>query len=134
MTKRIMVLIAAAFFSTLMVIACATEKCAKKEAAPQKIVATENEKHMEVDFDISCMECHQEETPEVYADWEKSAHGKMNFGCYMCHGDGVEDFTAAPKADRCASCHSGNEKCDMHTQDGKCYTCHDSHNLKTEKK
>ncbi|MDZ7764375.1 MAG: hypothetical protein U5K00_08090 [Melioribacteraceae bacterium] len=31
-------------------------------------------------------------TPDIYKDWEMSRHGDVNFGCYLCHGDGQETF------------------------------------------
>ena len=129
MIQKITIFVMVAFFSGILIMACASEKAVKQEATPKKVVATETEKHIEVDFDISCMECHQEETPEIVSDWKSSTHGKMNFGCYMCHGDGIEDFAASPKADRCEACHSGNKKCEMKTHEGKCFDCHDGHTL-----
>ncbi|MBN2366360.1 MAG: hypothetical protein JXL67_09330, partial [Calditrichaeota bacterium] len=64
------------------------------------------EKHPEVDYSISCQECHSELTPEIFQEWQDSKHGVMNYGCYMCHGDGVEEFAAKPGSERCTACHS----------------------------
>ena len=92
------------------------------------------EKHPDADFSMSCKECHMEVTPDIYTTWAESGHGKMNFGCYMCHGDGQEEFYVKPGSDRCISCHSGHEKCIEMTGDGNCFDCHKGHSLKVEKK
>jgi len=85
--------------------------------------------HPEVDFGRSCTECHLEVTPEVVEAWKGSKHGLMNFGCYMCHGDGTEYFEAAPSTVRCASCH-GKEEIDFRvTRFESCFDCHDGHTL-----
>ena len=87
-------------------------------------------KHEKVDFSISCVECHAEVTPDAVADWKKSAHGVMGFGCYMCHGDGEEEFYAKPTADRCVSCHDSK---DVHWEKSpvnNCFDCHKGHTLK----
>lgn len=133
MIKRISAYVVFIILSTMLLMACASEKVAQKPAEPVKAVSVEPEKHVEVDFSISCVECHETETPEAVAEWRKSTHGKMNFGCYMCHGDGVENFAPSPKMDRCVACHSGNEKCINQTNSGKCFDCHDGHSMKTEK-
>ena len=133
MIQKISTLVVFVIFSAILIMACASEMAVKKAAEPQKLVSAEPEKHSEVDFTISCMECHQDVTPEAVAEWKESTHGKMNFGCYMCHGDGVEDFAPSPKMDRCEACHSGDEKCMTRTNDGKCFDCHDGHSMKTVK-
>lgn len=133
MIQKMSTFIVFIIFSAILIMACASEMAVQKPAEPQKVVSAEPEKHADVDFSISCMECHLTETPEAVADWKESTHGKMNFGCYMCHGDGVEDFAPSPKMDRCEACHSGDEKCMMQTNDGKCFDCHDGHSMKTAK-
>ncbi len=90
----------------------------------------EGEKHPEVDFSVSCVDCHAEVTPDIVAAWKKSKHGVMNYGCYMCHGDGQVEFWAKPGTQTCQSCHSG-----LHTDYSKtvaksCFDCHDGHTLK----
>lgn len=92
------------------------------------------EEHPDVDYTISCMECHADETPDETAAWKSSAHGKMNFGCYICHGDGVENFSAEPGVDGCITCHSSNEGCFKPDKADRCFECHDAHSLQTEKK
>lgn len=59
--------------------------------------APKKDKHPDVDWTIGCAECHEEMTPEVFKDWKESKHGDMNFGCYICHGDGQETFTRKAK-------------------------------------
>ena len=133
MIQKINIFVIFLIFSAVLIMACAAEKTVKKAPEPAPVVSAEPEKHADVDFTISCMECHQEETPEAVTEWKESSHGKMNFGCYMCHGDGSESFAASPKADRCEACHSGNEKCIIKTNEGKCYDCHNGHSMKTAK-
>ena len=89
----------------------------------------EHEKHIEVDYSISCMECHQEETPEQTNEWRESAHGVMNFGCYMCHGDGEEEFYPRPGSEKCISCHSDNEVEFEKIPLNDCFDCHQGHSL-----
>lgn len=88
------------------------------------------EKHIDVDYSISCMECHAEETPEVTKEWKESAHGVMNFGCYMCHGDGQEEFYPKPETERCISCHSDQEVSNSTVAVNNCFDCHQGHTLK----
>ncbi len=91
---------------------------------------TEGEQHPDVDFDVSCMECHAEETPEIFSDWQGSKHGFMNFGCYMCHGDGTVDFEIKPDTDKCASCHGGYSVDFSRLNVNSCFDCHPGHRLK----
>lgn len=115
-------------FSGLVLIiflGCTAATLAKKDVQEQK--------HPDVDFTLSCGECHMEVTPEIHTEWAESAHGKMNFGCYMCHGDGQQEFAVKPGTDRCISCHSGDEKCIERTKDGNCFDCHKGHSLIVEK-
>jgi hypothetical protein len=52
------------------------------------------DEHPDVDWTLGCSECHQETTPEVFEQWSQSRHGSVGFGCYICHGDGQEQFFA----------------------------------------
>lgn len=88
------------------------------------------EKHPDVDFSISCTECHQEVTPEIVAQWKSTKHGMMNFGCYMCHGDGQEEFKAKPDTDNCLNCHTGEPVDASKGGNLQCFSCHKNHNLK----
>ncbi len=87
-------------------------------------------KHPDVDFSISCVECHQEETPDAVKDWKSSMHGRMNFGCYMCHGDGQEEFYPQPGTERCIGCHSPQEVDFSKLPVKNCFDCHKGHTLK----
>jgi hypothetical protein len=91
----------------------------------------QQQKHPEVEnFEkISCVECHTEVTPDIVKDWKSSKHGKMNFACYMCHGDGIEEFNAVPATDRCISCHSGQIDF-SNLKQNQCFDCHQGHTLK----
>ena len=90
-------------------------------------------KHPDIDYTISCLECHQEETPVQTKEWQNSAHGIMNFGCYMCHGDGEEEFYPRPGSERCISCHSDQEVDFSKTSLNNCFDCHQGHTLKFHK-
>jgi len=87
-------------------------------------------KHPDVDFSISCVECHQEATPDAVKDWKSSMHGRMNFGCYMCHGDGQEEFYPHPGSERCIGCHSPQEVDFSQLPVKNCFDCHKGHTLK----
>ena len=91
------------------------------------------EEHPDVDYSVSCMECHMDETPQEVKDWQSSAHGTMTFGCYMCHGDGVEEFAAKPNSETCESCHD-EQYTDLTSDDEmQCFNCHQGHTLKFHK-
>lgn len=93
----------------------------------------QGEKHPDVDFSISCTECHQEVTPEIVAEWKSTKHGMMNFGCYMCHGDGQEEFKAKPDTDNCLNCHTGEPVDASKGGNLNCFSCHKAHDLKFHK-
>lgn len=90
-------------------------------------------RHTEVDFTISCKECHSETTPDVYEAWKSSKHGLMNFGCYMCHGDGQEEFSPKPGSGTCVGCHSPQDTDFSKLSVKNCFDCHDGHTLKFHK-
>ncbi len=87
-------------------------------------------KHPDVDFSVSCFECHQEVTPEVAETWSKSMHGQVNIKCFICHGDGQEEFYPKPSDTRCISCHSTKEVDFGKVEATSCFSCHDGHALK----
>jgi len=88
------------------------------------------EKHPEVDFSVSCTECHREATPEIVAQWENSKHGLVNVKCYVCHGDGEVEFSPKPTSDRCVGCHSRYEVDFSKLAVKSCFSCHHGHTLK----
>lgn len=85
--------------------------------------------HEDVDFNIGCVECHAEETPDTYEDWATGGHGAMNYGCYMCHGDGTKEFYPEPPVDGCDSCHESAIGHLMRVEYKGCFECHDGHYL-----
>jgi hypothetical protein len=57
-----------------------------------------------------CVECHQDVTPGVVADWRLSRHAQGDIGCDACHGDAHRSAADVakvklPTADTCAQCH-----------------------------
>lgn len=92
--------------------------------------ASQDEKHPEADFSISCLECHQEVTPEVTQEWNEGQHGLVNVGCFVCHGDGEVEFYPKPTSFNCIGCHSANEVDFSKTEATNCFSCHDGHDLK----
>ena len=95
--------------------------------------APKGDKHPEVDFSTSCVECHAENTPEVTTAWQEGQHGKFKVGCFICHGDGVDRFTAKPNDEACITCHSDYEVDWEKTKVKNCFDCHDGHTLKFHK-
>lgn len=88
------------------------------------------DKHPDVDWTVSCSECHQEITPEIFKDWSDSRHGQVNFGCYICHGDGEEVFHAKGSDEGCVGCHAGQEVNFEKSKLESCFDCHNGHSLK----
>lgn len=86
-------------------------------------------KHIDVDFSLSCNECHIDVTPDIVADWKSSGHGRMNFGCYICHGDGEVEFYPVAFTEKCITCHSNNEEHLSEHKNRGCFRCHDGHTL-----
>lgn len=129
----IMGLLLAAFLAGA---ACSHGQKVKTEAAkkPAPAAAQEAEKHLEVDFSLSCLECHTEETPEVVKEWSAGMHGQVNVGCFVCHGDGDVEFYPRPGVTRCIGCHSGyGVDFSQHAGIESCFTCHNGHTLKFHK-
>ncbi len=90
----------------------------------------QQDEHPDVEFDQSCYDCHQEETPEVAERWHASMHGMVNVGCFVCHGDGTTEFVVRPTTDRCLACHSPKEVDYSKTEASSCFSCHNGHTLK----
>ncbi|MBL1211817.1 MAG: hypothetical protein HND52_00550 [Ignavibacteriae bacterium] len=89
-----------------------------------------DEKHPDVDWSIGCQDCHAEETPDIYKAWENSSHGMVNFGCYICHGDGEVTFYSQGSDATCGGCHAGQLVEFEKTKFNSCYDCHNGHTLK----
>ena len=90
----------------------------------------QDDKHPEVDFTISCEDCHKEETPEVTKAWFDGIHGTHKVGCFVCHGDGEERFFPKPDSESCIACHSDQEVDWEESKHKSCFDCHDGHTLK----
>lgn len=88
------------------------------------------DKHPDVDWTISCSDCHKDVTPDIFDAWSESRHGQVNFGCYICHGDGEETFHAKGTDERCSGCHAGQEVNFENTNLKSCFDCHNGHTLK----
>jgi uncharacterized CHY-type Zn-finger protein len=122
-----------AIIAALLAGACGGPQTSKVVADSEQIAPAvfKPVKHLDVDFDISCYECHKEMTPEVAASWYEGMHGQVNVGCFVCHGDGDVTFHPQPTVERCEGCHSlyiaNNEK---HAGETSCFDCHNGHNLK----
>jgi len=111
-----------AMIATGLIVSCGLSQQSGPEAAAKA-------KHPEADFSRSCVECHTEATPEITAKWASSGHGKLNYGCYICHGDGVQTFTVKPHSNGCISCHSGSMEHLEDVGDVSCFECHNGHTL-----
>jgi len=86
--------------------------------------------HPDVEFDVSCNDCHVEATPEAYAAWESSLHGEVNIKCFICHGDGTETFTMKPPVETCRGCHDKAFAAFEASGQESCFSCHNAHTLK----
>ena len=64
---------------------------------------------------IKCLECHQQVTPNVVADWKISEHSREGITCAHCHGlehnyqDDVSQVQF-PQPSTCAKCHEKQVK------------------------
>ena len=85
--------------------------------------------HADVDWTMSCAECHQDVNPAIFKSWSESRHGQVNFGCYICHGDGQEAFYAKGSDQTCNGCHAGQEVNFEKTNIKSCFDCHNGHTL-----
>lgn len=110
-----------------IIAACCTETLSEPVVVPDSKVDI---KHASVDFSESCMQCHAEVSPDIYSDWKSSGHGILNYGCYICHGDGETEFYPVGSEDKCISCHSKSEGHLARMEYTGCYDCHDGHTLK----
>lgn len=91
------------------------------------------DEHPDVDWSIGCQECHTDATPDIFDDWESSKHGEVNFGCFICHGDGQETFHAKGTDNTCGGCHSAQLVEFEQSFFKSCYDCHNGHTLKFHK-
>ena len=111
----------------MVVSCCPTETTAvtPEPTAVQAVIM-----HPDEDFSsLSCSECHADVSPDIYTAWKESGHGKLDYGCYICHGDGLVEFYPTASTDGCVSCHSNNEPHLARFEYGRCFECHDAHSL-----
>ena len=87
------------------------------------------EKHPDVDWTLGCQTCHEEMTPDIYEKWHNSDHGMVGFGCYICHGDGQEEFHPTGSDEKCSGCHYEQTE-SMTAEFDNCFVCHNGHSLK----
>jgi len=85
--------------------------------------------HIEVDFTISCVECHSDTSPEVVQAWREGKHGEYDHGCQICHGLSAGDFNARPRNSICRRCHQQRIPVSR-TSARSCFDCHEGHSLK----
>lgn len=89
-----------------------------------------SDEHPDVDWTIGCQECHADTTPDIFSDWEESRHGIVNFGCYICHGDGQETFYVKGNDAQCSGCHAAQLESFENSKFKSCFDCHNGHTLK----
>jgi len=80
----------------------------------------------------TCIECHKEETPEIYNQWTTSAHGVALVRCYVCHGD-KDNFTSMPDQNKCLECHFDQVENQV-DKTKKCVDCHTMHSFTQHRK
>ncbi len=133
MRMRWLVLILFAVGSLLLLFACAQNEALRTSEQASAQPASASAKHPQVDFSQSCYECHLNASPEIVAKWETGKHGQVNVGCFVCHGDGEEEFFAKPQGERCIGCHSAKEVNFAALPVKNCFGCHGGHDLKFHK-
>ncbi len=100
-----------------------------KQEVKEKVAVTEHEVEMD---ESTCLECHKEETPEIYNQWTTSAHGVALVKCYVCHGD-ENNFTNMPDQNKCLQCHFDQVENQV-DKTKKCVDCHTMHSFTQHRK
>jgi len=122
-TAKLIIILA---FLFLFVSCCTETSNVKPESIATKTIIV----HPAEDFStLSCSECHADVSPDIYTAWKGSGHGKMDYGCYICHGDGEVEFYPKASTEGCVSCHSNNEAHLARFEYVGCFDCHDGHSL-----
>ncbi len=80
----------------------------------------------------TCIECHQELSPQIIVAWQESSHGKMAAGCGGCHGD-EKNFNGRPKNDTCMKCHE-MAFAQEPMPEKSCMVCHPRHGFRQHKR
>jgi hypothetical protein len=66
----------------------------------------------------ACLECHQQQNPELVAAWQSSAHSMKEdvATCVACHGNSHEKAAARARRDAtCIDCHGGKKAPAVHS-------------------
>lgn len=95
--------------------------------ASESEAAVEPAEHPELDEDLPCADCHEDEADA----WYGGKHGMNNIKCFVCHGSIEDNYMPEPPMERCIGCHA-DQVASMETEfmEGKnCFTCHTNHSL-----
>lgn len=60
--------------------------------------------HRQEMYGKTCIECHQELSPQIIEAWQASKHGLLPTGCSTCHGE-EKNFNGRPTQETCLNCH-----------------------------
>ena len=64
----------------------------------------------------ACLECHQQQNPELVAAWQASAHAQTLASCVDCHGETHDQAAARARQDgACVECHGGADSPVVHS-------------------
>ena len=122
MKKQIIMLVS--LFVVMGVFACGNLHSERGEEAKGHASLTEQQKL------ISCSECHQKATPEIYSQWFDSTHGLSGVKCYQCHNT-FGNIREQPDINQsCNSCHADMVGNADHTEGlATCWECHEAHDF-----
>jgi hypothetical protein len=84
-----------------------------------------HEPHAQV-TDARCKACHSSGSGsklQIAGTVSHAAHDKQNVGCASCHGSKTHDLS--PRAERCQTCHAGEQMHEAGMKDLPCLSCHD---------
>ncbi len=94
------------FLCALLIVAWVEGGRQRVHPKPKPVVGAESAK---------CLQCHQQKTPVIAAQWSDSRHAQMGVGCYECHRADEKDKDAYPHEGKwiatvvspgdCGSCH-----------------------------
>jgi hypothetical protein len=89
------------------------------------------DKHEEKMGNKTCIQCHEEITPDIVKQWVESAHGYTGTKCGVCHGD-EKNFKIKPGNKVCIGCHA--QSVEQNTMKNKfCTSCHPHHHFTQHK-
>jgi hypothetical protein len=114
----------------LMLLACSSAVVGTGAAQNEAASGPVNAQHPQLsdqDKLRPCFECHKDITPQIYTQWNNSAHGIGNVKCYQCHGT-YEDMYKVPAVSNCSMCHAA--EAEDYGDETPCWNCHLSHTFK----